>query len=491
MDRKGWFLSGLLTCLSVMPLSGVAQGQAIDWRADALDVALERGQGTARLDGMGELLLSVADEERELNLHDYGRNLAGTLWDADASRIDLWFRSTDHVIDDRDAQRTRTRTRVETGEFGTSFDWRVNPKRMLGVDFAYERLGDDVERGDNSLIRNPNLAFFGMQQIGYFVLGGAIGLVNDSQSLNSSDIFAVRHKSSGTRYLGSMAYRRGPITAGLQIESQVNTIDGLSYDESKFHEDEMTWKRPVEVYSGSLFWEANQWITGSLRGEVKRIDAREDAQVSWSDRMPDNPGRAGVLLDVGTFEEKVSRSIVGSRWDVRPTDLLRLGVDAEIGQLDQEVNEGVNFKGSRRAQDSKRTWARLGMGGGYQLADGKLQIGADAWYLRANDEQSLAGQSPKIKDRTVELRLGAEWFVAEALALRGGYLRTAADSDLDQPQSLLKGNGLTLGVGYLPRGGLYQINAAFKVQSLTPDYQGEPSTEEANTAFSLAARFLL
>ncbi len=490
MERKAWFLSGAALLLFSVALAGGTQGQAIDWAADVSDVTLERGPGSARLEGMGGLLLGIPDEGRELNLHDYGRNLSGILWDSDASRMDLWYRASDAVVDLRDAQRTRTRSRSELGESGTTLYWRVSPRRLLGADVALERLGDQTERSDRSLVRNPSWDAFGMQQFGSFVLGGEIGFTRDDQSLRTEDVFAITHGSSGTRYVGAVAYRRRPIVAGLQVERQANTITGASHDESRFHEDEMTWKRPVGIYSATVIWQPSEKISGALRGEVQRVDAREEARISWSDRMPDNPGRATFLLDVGTFEEKVRRNVVGSRWEVHPVELLQLGAEWESGQVKEDVTEGENFKGSRRAENSKRSWTRLGVGGGYELAGGRLHVGADGWYLRKTDEQGLVGGKSKATGRTVDFRAGAEWFVASSIALRGGFTRTAADSNVDQPETLLAGNGFALGIGYLPRGGLYQIDAAFRQRRLNPDYQGDPSREESGTAISLGARFL-
>ncbi len=490
MDRNRLFLSGLGMLLLSGMLAGGACAQAIDWAADVSQITLERGAGSSRLDGMGGLLLGVPDEGRELNLHDYGRNLAGILWDGDASRIDLWYRSSDDITDLRDAQRTRTRNRTKLGESGATLAWRVNARRLVGAEAALERLGSQAERSDRSLMRNPTWTALGAQQFGSFVFAGGVGLTGDDQSLRTTDVFGIAHTSSGTRYIGSVAYQRDPFTAGVQIERQINTIKGSSHDESRFHEDKLTWKRPVGIYSGTVCWQPVEMIKGSFRGEMLRIDGREESQISWSDRMPDNPGRTNLLLTVGTFDEKVRRSVVGSRWEAQPIDPLRLGVEWETGQLKQNVSEGENFKGSRRAEDSKRTWTRLGAGGGYKLASGRLQLGADAWYLRKTAEELRIGGKAKTTGRTVQLRTGAELFVGGVVALRGGVTRTAADSDVDQPRTLLKGNGFALGIGLLPRGGLYQIDAAFRYRSLNPDYEGVPSQEESGTAFSLGARFL-
>ena len=199
--------------------------------------------------------------------------------------------------------------------------------------------------------------------------------------------------------------------------------------------------------------------------------------------MPDNPGRKNFLITVGTFEEEVRRNVIGSRWESEPFDLLHLGVSWESGQIKEVVTEGGNFKGSRRAEDSKRSWTRLGAGGGYALAAGRVNVGTDGWYTSRTSEERLIGGQSKVTGRTVELRAGAEWLVTGALALRGGLVRTAADSDTDQPRTLLVGNGFTLGIGYLPQGGLYQLDAAFRYRSLDPDYDGEPSREESGTGF--------
>ena len=67
-----------------------AGAQAIDWHASGAGLSLSHQPGSARLEAMGGLEVAVRDEDRELNLLDYGRNICGYLTDSDYRRWDFW-----------------------------------------------------------------------------------------------------------------------------------------------------------------------------------------------------------------------------------------------------------------------------------------------------------------------------------------------------------------------------------------------------------------
>ncbi len=479
----------LLSLIGSFALS-TARAQAIDWLAESAGMSLERDAGSSRLAGMGGLTLTIPDEGRELNLSDYGRNLAGVLWDSDASRGDFWYRSDERVLDDRDASRTRTRNRAQVTEAGTFLTWRHTQKRVLGVEYAFEQLSTSIERGDRSQSNGPTWGGLVGQQFGRFVLSGAIRFLSDDQNLTTANVFGIRHQGTGVHYVGAIGYDRRAIQAAVQAERKVNTIDGVSREESRFHEDELTWKRPASVYSGVLVWSPLEAVRGAVRGQLERIDGRQEVKISWSDRMPDNPGRTNFSATTGAFDEKIRGSQAGTRWDVRPTDAVHLGLEGEIRQVDTDVTEGVNYKGSRRAEDATDRWTRLGGGIGYELLSGKARVGAEGWYGRHSREDRDVLGSVEVVARSAELRTGAEWFLSEAVALRAGFVRSAVDDDVDRGNTLRVGNGVTFGLGYLPRGGLYQLDAALRIQSLDPDYEGDPSLEESRTTLNVGARFL-
>jgi hypothetical protein len=89
------------------------------------------------------------------------------------------------------------------------------------------------------------------------------------------------------------------------------------------------------------------------------------------------------------------------------------------------------------------------------------------------------------------VRAGVEYYLTDKVAVRGGYLRGAWDADLDAPRTLHLGDEMSFGIGYLPQGGLIQLDAAVRMREYKPDYEGDPRFKESRMLFSLGARFLL
>jgi len=293
-----------LVLLGIVAVCGV-HAQAIDWLAAEQGIAIAHTPGSSRLDGMGGLSICVPDEMNKLGLYWYGDNLSALLWESDTRQWNLWDRLTTEVNDRYDAQAVRQRTQLEYAEYGGRMAWRQQDQRFLGADYTYDMLSRSTSAFDDSKVRGPWYGVFGGQKIGRFVLGAGLHLSGDNQDLTTTDVFAIRHYSSGLRFVGSLAGYAGPVHFGLQAERQSNDISGVSRDESRFHEDEYTWSRPVEKYDGSAIWNPSDNVRGSFRARSVRIDGRQDVHVSWSDRMPQNPGRTNFTLHVGTFSERV------------------------------------------------------------------------------------------------------------------------------------------------------------------------------------------
>jgi hypothetical protein len=477
----------LLALFAFLVPSG-AHSQAIDWIATEDGIILGHDPGSARLEGMGGLSIAVPDESNKLDLNHYGGNVSALLWESDAARWDFWTHAATILHDSFDAGGVRQRDRVQTNEYGGRMAWRSKGRRVLGLDYSYDAINQGTGPLEQSKVRGPMWGVFGGQQVARVVLGGGIHLIGDNQDRTSTDFFAIRHKSSGQRYVGSLAIDAGPLVLGLQSERQVNQITGDSRDEARFHEDIYTWKRPVETYSGSAVWSFSDVLRGAVRARAQKIDGREDVRISWSDRMPENPARTNILVHAGTFDERGRNYEVGSRWEMRPSEAIFLTADGSIARTSTKIVEGSNFKGSQRAEDSKEHLARAGGAVSYQAPSKRLRVGAEGWFIRDSRDDAIAATS--VVARTLELRTGAEYFVQDAFAIRAGYLRSAEDEDTSLPRTLGIGNGFSIGGGYFPRGGLYQIDAAIRVEKVLPNYDGNPRSEKRRTYFSLGARFL-
>lgn len=466
-------------------------GQAIDWLSGESGMIVARDPGSARLDGMGGLQNVIGDEGRELNLSDYGRNLSARLWDSDSRLWETWFHSVDRVEDSFSEAGDRNRIRDDQLETGGRMTWRSGGKQFLGLDISFDQFDHQAQFADNSKVRGPWWGGFIGRSVGRITASAAVHFVSDNEDILTDDVFAIRHQSTGMQYVGSLAYRRETLAIGLQGEYQTNTITGLSRDESRFHEDKLTWRRPAEIYSASLVWSPWQSLKGMVRGRVMNMDGREESEISWSDRMPQNPGRENFTRKVGTFKEEISGSDFGTRWEARLFESLTLAGELETSTFEDEVQEGKNFKGSRRDQDEKDTVTRALGGFGFETLAGRLRVGLEGGMSKLTHEESDIMGDIEVTSRNLELRTGAEYFVTDMIALRGGYVRMAQDDDLDEPRTLGLGNGFTFGIGYFPRGGLVQLDAAVRIYQIDPDYDGFPSVERSGVDFSLGARFLL
>lgn len=471
--------------------SGAATAQTIDWLATQNGLAVAHDPGSARLAAMGGLDVSVPDENLELNLLDYGRNVCGFLTDSDHRRWDAWRETHRFIRDTRDATGKRTRVRSQLSESGGRMAWRNGSNRVLGGDVVLDEFSNSIEQGANTKVSGPLWGVFGAQKVSVLTIGAALRTVSDNQDVRSESVFAIRHEGSGLRGTGALAVDLGKFQIGAQAELQKNTINGLSRDESRFHEDKLTWKRPVEIYDFSAFWKPIEMVSGAVRARIVRSDGREEVKISWSDRMPDNPSQANFLSRTGTFKETRDGTEFGTRWEARPLDGVTVGLRVDRAKLDETVIEGKNYKGSRRASDTSDKATIGGGGASYEFPSGRLRVGTEGWFSTFESTAQELDTKTTTKARQVEFRAGGEYFLRDWLVLRAGFQRISLDADTDQPRSLQIGNGYTAGVGYVSRGGLYQIDAGIRVMNLDPDYSGFPNAEDGRTSIMLGARFLL
>ena len=92
--------------------------------------------------------------------------------------------------------------------------------------------------------------------------------------------------------------------------------------------------------------------------------------------------------------------------------------------------------------------------------------------------------------RGYEARTGAEYLFARDLVVRAGYQWRSQDHAVGEPASLGLSNGLTFGLGYVPRGGLVALDTSLWVWRERPDVPGAANREAAARDLAISARFL-
>ena len=115
-----------------------------------------------------------------------------------------------------------------------------------------------------------------------------------------------------------------------------------------------------------------------------------------------------------------------------------------------------------------------------------VEVAVDGGRLdSARPRQSLVQ-----KTRGYVARTGAEYLFARDLVVRGGYQWRSHDYAVGEPASLGLSDGVTLGFGYVPRGGLITLDTFLRVWKEIPDVPGSTNREAAARDLAISVRFL-
>lgn len=489
--------------VALLVVSGEARAQYLTFDAARRGVTVLEARPSLRLDAMGGLYLVVPDENNELNISDFGANIAGVAADRRGWSVESWFGRNNGFVDENSTyygRPVRQRDRLDFERGGLDVVYRREAKRALGMTVFWN--GYDTRRtyGSNSRVSGPDSRFFFNQAIGPVTAGIGVTTASDKENVVSSDIFSIRHTSKTRRLtlaasldLGDMASKLAGMYVGAQVDADRVRIDGASTDPAGFHGDEFRWRRPATGVRltlvrpegpGALAFGAN---VGRLRRE-----GTEEATISWSDRFPENPSRVNYTVRVPSFTEKETGWDAEGRASWRLSRRLRLGGHGVYQKFDSavQVASNSNFVGSRLQEDSGLTFWRLGAGLGTVLRGGRLRAGLEGSVDGGRLKSERLRQELTVKTRTYEVRAGAEYFVVADLAVRAGYQRGSLDPAVGEPGSLGLSSGFTLGFGYVPRGGLVAIDAYLRAWKENPDVPATLDRRAESRDIGVSARLL-
>lgn len=484
-----------LTIPVLLLAAGAASGQYIEHYANVQDLPLPGARPSVRLMGMGHLSLTIADENNEISLSDFGGNLAGLATDRDGWSVEAWGGRSVQVNDYAAVQQgspVRQRSRFEGELGGLDAVWHKGGVRAMGLASAWLGRDTSFRYGPDSRTRGPNFQGFLNEVRGPLSL--AVGLLrwNDNEDVVSDDIFAIRHFST----TWTTSFAAGLLLSGWQLGGQVDLdrvdIRGRSRDHSGFHQDDFVWHRPTQRYRLNLIRpQGDKLAFGVNLGAVRR-DGREEATISWSDRFPYNPSRTTFRVEIPTFEEEERVLSAGARGIYKLSSVLNLGFGGSYHTLDTRVTESPqsNFHGSRAEEDSEESGWRVGGGISSVLLNQRLRLGAEAFALQSTFNVKRARSETESDSRGYQINCGGELLLPSRWAVRGGFARTSLDEDVDQPLSLYVGNAFTAGIGYVPKGGIVSIDAALRVMRERPDFEGGADRERDGHEIAISARFL-
>ncbi len=490
----GLVVAAIVALALGVPVRGAAQYSTL--LAERSGVPLPSSVSTLRLDSMGGLLLVVPDENTEYNLIDFAGNPAGIAADKDRWSLDSWFGRWKNSTDFNSTfagSGVRQRAAIQQ-DFGVSEAiYRSGGRFAIGGGVQWAGHRASIRYGDERRSRGPAMRGVVAYRVADFDFGLDVLGWSDNEDLVTTDVFAVRHRTNA--WLTTLGV--GSDLLGLRLGAQARfdavTIRGKSRDAAGFHQDDFEWRRPTTNARLTLLLprrSPEQRLEVGVNIDLLSRNGTEEAEISWSDRFPDNPSRFGYERLVPTFDEQEQGSGVSGRARFAVSPLLHIAASGSVEEFTSEVVEAVNFVGSRRAEDLEQTRTTLRGGVGYLFPSRVLQVGVEAGFRSGNDRRILARSTSDVDQRSVDAAVGVEWLIRPELALRGGYQRAGIDEDLDLPESYRTANGFTFGVGYLPRGGIFSLDAGMRVRNERPSESTGVNRRTDLFDFALATRFL-
>ena len=470
-----------------------AQAQYIAFEADQLGLPFPTHDQIPRLQAMGGLQWVIPDENNELNLSDFGDNVAGVAADKDGWNLDTWYGQERHRSDFLFSQGGPLLAQSETVRqevLNSEVVYRNGRGRAIGLSYQWDHQEIDRRLGNDSKTRGPRIGGLWNERVWRFDLGARVTTWSDDQSLKTSDVFDVSHGSQTFIYSFGAITELAGLDLGTQLEINRTRIDGVSRDPSGFHQDDFRWERPSTRFRMSAALPPGSDLEAAVNVSFLRLRGSEEVKISWSDRFPLNPSQFLYTKKVPTFKEEEDAVSIEGRALYWLAGELRATVFARYEDFSGNVVEAANFKGSRRQQDVEQSTVTFGGGLGTTLLNGKLQFGIEGQGRFTDTQTVLVRSSSDTSGRTLEGRAGVEWFPRANLALRAGYGRNAIDTDLDQPFTLQIGNIVSAGIGYTPRGGMIRFDAVAQLVDRTPDEEGGIEQENDRIELGLFTRLL-
>lgn len=493
MTLRAIFTAASAACLALASLGATARAQYLIFESEQLGVPFPGSSLVPRLQAMGGLQWVIPDENNELNLSDFGDNVAAIAADKDGWNIDSWYgqiRNKNDFIFSRGGPLLAQSETVRQEALSTEAVYRNGRGRAIGLFYQWSHQEIKRRLGDDSKTRGPQLGGLWNERIWRFDLGARVTSFGDDQALKTADVFELSHRSKAWIVSLGAATEVVGLDLGGQVEINRNRIDGTSRDPSGFHQDDFRWERPSTRVRLSAALPPGSDLEAAVNVSFLRLRGKEEVQISWSDRFPLNPSQFFYSKKLPTFKEDEDAFAVEGRALYWLAGELRATAYARFEDFTSVVEEAANFKGSRRQQDLDRSTTTLGGGLGTTLLDGALQLGVEAAGVFADTKTILLRTSSDVSSRSLEGRGGVEWFPRSNLALRAGFGRNVIDADLDQPFTLQTGNVISAGVGYTPRGGMVRFDAVVRRVDRTPDEEGGAERENDRTELGLFTRLL-
>ncbi len=449
-----------------------------------INPALLQAAPAVRLQGMGELGLAVIDEANEISARDFAGNAAGYLADSDRWVVETWMSGNT-----RQARTSGSSTEYRYGGAGAEIVQRTDSRALAGI-VNWGFLETDHRPGDWSRIRGPQISALVNQRIGGVTLGLLIGQEAENEDRISDDYYSLEHKHD--RWVGQIGaiYPLAGWTISGSWDFERGDVVARSVDPSRFHQDTYHWTRPSDLYTLAVMIPAGK-LQGGVRARFLDREGGENVEISWSDVSPWNPSHTNFFSESTTFSETESKTEFLSRWRLELGSTI-FGLEGALSSWETDVQEGINFKGSLREGATKEDGLHFAAGASQWLLSGRLLAGVQGRVTQTDWEWSVPTDSDQGTSQGASFSAGFEYFATPTVVLRGGFSYAADDRDIDASQSLIRAQGVTGGISWLPRGGLIQVHSALRFTKQEPwDKDATQIEEWDETTYLIGLRLLM
>ncbi len=488
-------------------LAGSARAQLIE--AWSLDTGFDpRPQlPKARLESMGGMLVSVPDENNEINLLDFGGNLVGSIDDKPTHHLDAWggwrgwvdrttpeapdqdFRyfptgfivnaipNPDYAIGGSASFRPGSAERLVSTEFQRLFGLPiVNPETGSNLGSP---LAADLSSGDFT-------AYYARRMTDRFAFGLLGGYSTEEEKRTAEATYKLNHNSdvwsAQASLAGELFSAAGPFeewVLGANGFAANVGIDGRSSDD--LHTDIYSWERINYGTNIHLLGRVAGWVNGGLDFRYGSFEGQETADYNWSTLFALNPTNQTIRFARKVFEEGLRTKGFATRWEAEPPDLpASFGLGFQAAQTEYWLLPGTNVNSHTTARSQEVTAWEGVAGGSYYLPAGRgLVAGEVVWGWRDLYE-SISYPRRNVGASNFEIGVGGEYAVALPVVARAGYRFISSDDDRNRenPEGQFSTHRLALGAGYRTLSGAVLLDLAFSYDWASSDAEGRGAGSE-------------
>ncbi|MDZ4804327.1 MAG: hypothetical protein SGI90_05660 [Candidatus Eisenbacteria bacterium] len=434
------------------------------------------GPGQARLDGMG-LSIAAHDENNEINLFDFGDNPAGLLSDRDSWSVDARYSHQERF--DRDPGSHGIEYLGDLWSLLVAF--RNSGSRAVGVELDYLDTKLQTGAGNSYKYKQKQYRLLYNQMFGRLAGGVEFRYQDELEDqTGGEDFYSIEHNAASLTGLLGLSYefhQWASLSARGAIER--TNIDGRASSDS--YDDRFDWAQPAGSIEGQLFVHHPR-LTGAVTYGLTQGAGEEKVNAAWSPLFIFNPGPYYVEFESKTFTEDNEINLLRTRWEYQVVpDVARLAASYSASGRDYKAISNPLVIGSRTERTVTDDQNQFGLGGSVTLLKARLLLGAEygrvAYSLE--DIDPLTGFT---EDTTIgQFSVGGEYLAADNLALRTGLSFRSIDREdrvsptpdvdyLTRRQGGVSEQLLSVGGGWVPRGGAVQVDAAFTT-GIGSDYE--------------------